>query len=223
MKQQIIDFEFTELFDQIRHLKQAMDNSLQSIGENVELAQSSLTFCQVLLSGKHLSIDQKSSNSTTVEKLDAFNNSFNNAMDAGFGTVVGGVTAVGAWIVVSLVGSASTGTAISALSGVAAYNATLAWFGGGALAAGGAGMSGGIMVLGGIVAAPIIYFAAKGAYAKAEKTKRESDKLKEEIAQLTKLKPQVEKQLKSVVNYLRIIKNLSSTYIKKVHKLKETL
>lgn len=39
--------------------------------------------------------------------------------------------------------TASTGTAIASLSGVAATNATLAWFGGGSLAAGGMGMTGG--------------------------------------------------------------------------------
>ena len=40
-------------------------------------------------------------------------------------------------------GVASTGTAISSLSGAAASNAALAWLGGGALAAGGGGMSAG--------------------------------------------------------------------------------
>ncbi len=40
-------------------------------------------------------------------------------------------------------GTASTGTAISALSGAAASNAALAWLGGGALAAGGGGMAAG--------------------------------------------------------------------------------
>ena len=40
-------------------------------------------------------------------------------------------------------GVASTGTAISALSGAAATNAALAWLGGGALAAGGGGMAAG--------------------------------------------------------------------------------
>lgn len=45
-------------------------------------------------------------------------------------------------------GVASTGTAISALSGAAASNAALAWLGGGALAAGGGGMSAGSTFLG---------------------------------------------------------------------------
>ena len=52
--------------------------------------------------------------------------------------------------------AASTGTAISALSGVAASNATLAFFGGGSLAAGGLGMAGGAAVLGGLVAGPAL-------------------------------------------------------------------
>jgi len=44
-------------------------------------------------------------------------------------------------------GTASTGTAISALSGAAATNAALAWLGGGALAAGGGGMAAGNALL----------------------------------------------------------------------------
>lgn len=55
-----------------------------------------------------------------------------------------------------LLATASTGTAISSLGGVAATNATLAWLGGGSLAAGGYGMAGGMMVLGGIVAGPAL-------------------------------------------------------------------
>ncbi|HMT93619.1 hypothetical protein [uncultured Thiothrix sp.] len=44
-------------------------------------------------------------------------------------------------------GTASTGTAISALGGAAATNAALAWLGGGALAAGGGGMAAGNALL----------------------------------------------------------------------------
>lgn len=55
--------------------------------------------------------------------------------------------------------AASTGTPIAALSGAAAYNATMAAIGGGSLAAGGWGMAGGAMVLGGAVVAPLIAIA----------------------------------------------------------------
>ena len=50
------------------------------------------------------------------------------------------------WVATTF-GTASTGTAISALSGAAATNAALAWLGGGALAAGGGGMAAGHALL----------------------------------------------------------------------------
>lgn len=51
---------------------------------------------------------------------------------------------------VAALATASTGTAISTLSGAAASNAVLAWLGGGSLAAGGGGMAAGAVVLTGI-------------------------------------------------------------------------
>lgn len=75
--------------------------------------------------------------------------------DAESAAVKGGVLAFGAYGGVGLFGTASSGAAISGLSGAAATNATLAWFGGGSLAAGGLGVAGGTAVFGGLVAAPI--------------------------------------------------------------------
>ena len=92
------------------------------------------------------------------------------------GIVTGGVTALGsgglaglaAYGGVGLLGTASTGTAIGTLSGVAATNATLAWLGGGSLAAGGFGMAGGMVVLGGIVAGPVLAVGGMMLASKAE-------------------------------------------------------
>lgn len=50
-----------------------------------------------------------------------------------------------------ILGTASTGTAISTLSGVALSNASLAALGGGAVAAGGVGVAGGTAVVAGAV------------------------------------------------------------------------
>lgn len=76
----------------------------------------------------------------------------------GLGSGLGGGAALafGAYNGTMLLATASTGTAISTLSGVAATNATLAWLGGGSLAAGGGGMALGAMVLGGVVAGPAL-------------------------------------------------------------------
>ncbi|QQW65495.1 glycine zipper family protein [Helicobacter pylori] len=73
------------------------------------------------------------------------------------GSAIGGVLAAyGAYTGVGLFASASTGTAIAGLRGVAATNATLAWLGGGALSVGGLGVVGGMAVLGGLVAGPAL-------------------------------------------------------------------
>lgn len=56
--------------------------------------------------------------------------------------------------------AASTGTAISSLSGAAASNAVLAWLGGGTLAAGGGGVAVGTVVLGAVTATATIGLAA---------------------------------------------------------------
>ena len=83
------------------------------------------------------------------------------------GAVAGGAVAFGAYSAAGAFAAASTGTAIAGLSGAAATNATLAFFGGGALAAGGLGVAGGMAVLGGVVAGPalLILGAVMGAKA----------------------------------------------------------
>ncbi len=73
------------------------------------------------------------------------------AKGAGVGVVTGVATAsmapTAAMWVATTFGTASTGTAISALSGAAATNAALAWLGGGALTAGGGGVVAGQALL----------------------------------------------------------------------------
>lgn len=76
------------------------------------------------------------------------------------GGLAGAMAGFGAYGAVGLLATASTGTAISSLGGIAATNATLAWLGGGSLAAGGLGVAGGTAVLGGIIAAPVIAVTA---------------------------------------------------------------
>lgn len=86
--------------------------------------------------------------------------------------VYGGVMAVAA---------ASTGTPIAALSGAAAYNATMAAIGGGSIAAGGFGMAGGAMVLGGVVAAPIMAIAGWAFASHAEEALSDARKTRTEV------------------------------------------
>ena len=85
------------------------------------------------------------------------------------GAAAGALTGVGAYGSVGFLASASTGTAISTLSGAAAKSATLAWLGGGSLASGGLGMAGGTMVLGGIVTGPALAITGLHLAGKGEK------------------------------------------------------
>lgn len=93
------------------------------------------------------------------------------------GAMAGAITAFGAYGAAGALATASTGTAIASLSGAAATNATLAFFGGGSLAAGGLGIAGGTAVLGGLVAGPalaVLGFVV-GAKASANKDKAYSN------------------------------------------------
>ena len=90
------------------------------------------------------------------------------------GAVGGAIAAFGAYGAAGWLASASTGTAIAALHGAAATNATLAFFGGGAIAAGGYGIAGGMVVLGGIIAAPALAIMGIIVDAKANKEKDEA-------------------------------------------------
>ncbi len=89
-------------------------------------------------------------------------------------------------------GKASTGVAISGLSGAAAKSATLAWLGGGSLAAGGGGVALGGVILGGIAVAPAIFvggfvIARKGTKALTQARQYEAD-VEVKIARIGNLK-----------------------------------
>lgn len=80
--------------------------------------------------------------------------------------------------------SASTGTSIATLSGIAAHNATMAAIGGGSLAAGGLGMAGGTAILGGIVAAPILAVMGKAYANHAEKALEHARETEEKTSEI---------------------------------------
>lgn len=102
--------------------------------------------------------------------------------------VAGAAAAYAVYGGVMALGVASTGTSIASLSGVAAYNATMAAIGGGAISAGGLGMAGGAMVLGAAVAAPILAVAgwAYGSYGAdaLDKARETRDQINEIIPKL---------------------------------------
>ena len=139
----------------------------------------------------------------------------------------GALAGFGAFGGAGLLATASTGTAIGTLSGVAATNATLAWFGGGSLAAGGLGMVGGMAVLGGIVAGPILAIAGGISAAKAETAKHESyanlDKAKASAEEMKIAQVIVEEINQRVEEFIIILKSLKITFEFYLNKLENVI
>jgi hypothetical protein len=92
---------------------------------------------------------------------------FDAAINAGVGAGLGLAASTGAWVLVAHLGAASTGAAISGLAGIAAHNAILAWFGGGALAAGGGGMFLGSLAIGALALLPMVGYSTYKSYKEA--------------------------------------------------------
>ena len=132
---------------------QILDESIKPfIAEFEKLSHVELSESKGLNELQKMVLDQK--NFTELKKLQSLASS----MAGGFasGAMAGAITAFGAYGAAGALATASTGTAIASLSGAAATNATLAFFGGGSLAAGGLGVAGGTAVLGGLVAGPAL-------------------------------------------------------------------
>ena len=111
-----------------------------------------------------------SSGLNELQKLVLDKKSFSDLKDLqGMASSLAGGLAFGVYGAAGVLATASTGTAIASLSGVAATNATLAFFWGGSLAAGGLGMAGGTAVLGGLVAGPALAVLGVVMGAKASK------------------------------------------------------
>lgn len=133
------------------------------------------------------------------------------------GVVMAGAAASAAYSgvlgVATSVGVASTGAAISGLSGAAATNATLAWLGGGALSAGGGGMALGSLVLGGITVGPALaiggfVLAGQGEVA-LTKAMRYKAKVHEAIEKILSIH-EVFQQIKNRINELsNLLKNIN--------------
>jgi hypothetical protein len=199
-------------YDRLFEINDSVNQETENIGKEIEgirilINQSARVLeCLNTCDANELSFDKKIS--VTKQNIKSLNTGYSTVLSAGFGGLVGGCGAAGAWTLVAFAGSASTGTAIGTLSGVAATNATLAWFGGGALAAGGAGMAGGTLVLGGLVFAPLVYFAARGSHKKSAEIEKEVVRVDAEHQKIKDVIPDAEKVAEELFNTANTIKQL---------------
>lgn len=173
------DLYALEFNDFVDHYAALID-SLNALGRKTKQSMTVLRGCQQMLAMPiHFEISSPSAHQfdDTLYQITRYTSGVTNSESSGVvlmqGSTIGGLAAVGSWSLVTMLGSASTGAAISGLYGAAATNATLAWFGGGALAAGGGGVAAGAMTLGAIVAAPLVAFTVYKTHSKASEVEQQ--------------------------------------------------
>jgi TolA-binding protein len=148
---------------------------------------------------------------------------------AGAGAAAGaGVAAMGpsaAMAFATTFGTASTGTAISSLSGAAATNAALAWIGGGAVSAGGGGMAMGstILSLSGPVGWTIggVALAGSALYA-GSKNKRIAQKANQKAKEARKKRGKLETALEETRGLIDLTEKHASGVEEQLRHLRES-
>lgn len=127
----------------------------------------------------------------------------------------GGIAAAGATTtLIGALGTASTGTAIASLNGVAATNAILAWLGGGSLAAGGGGMALGTAVLGTATAGAAVLVAGMIVNFVGCKLSDDANELANQV-------DEEEREVGRVCQLLKRIRNASVTYRVSLEKVED--
>lgn len=171
--------QFNEVCESVEQKKMATNGGLQQLGRLRLQTDSSVMKTYVELANSVHNVSHKAIDFGALAvkgELPTFEDMKVSAYEAtdlvkdGLAAVPAGVLlGYGAVGTVSSLGVASTGAAITGLSGVAATNATLAWLGGGSLAAGGWGVAGGTAVLGGVVLGPVVAVMGLAAASKMNK------------------------------------------------------
>jgi len=121
------------------------------------------------------------------------------------------------------IGVASTGTAIATLSGAAAKNALLAWFGGGSIAAGGGGIALGTAILGGLVVAPVVAIGGFGLKKRGEKALTEAKKIQAELSAGKEKLRIIQNNISYTKEKLKVYEEALTYLMKEVQKLNEKL
>lgn len=146
---------------------------------------------------------------------------------AAAGTAGGALIAFGAYGAAQALACASTGTAIASLSGAAATNATLAFFGGGSIAAGGLGMAGGSAVLSGLVAGPALmvlgFVAGHAAKKELEKACTNRAEALQMASQLDAASLQCEAIRRRTYMFYNLLARLDSYFLPLIYKMEDIL
>ena len=206
-REQSVKREFVNLkLDEITDLKIEAVNTVKLIKKiTSQISIKEREFIEENISHEEYSLEDIENNLTISEDL------INLGKSTFKGVAISGLSTGASWGTVASLGFASTGTAISSLSGAAATNATLAWFGGGSLATGGLGMAGGTAVLGGIVAIPAVLITGLIQYKSSLKKVKELKEKKNEVLENISL-------IYQNITKLNAIEDRCEEYIKSLNK-----
>lgn len=148
-----------------------------------------------------------------IQALNSFNTKYNIIANTMTSSALSLATLSSAWLSVGAIGTASTGAAISGLSGIAASNATLAWFGFGSLASGGLGMAGGQITLVILGVAIMWFLIAYTVHKKANKINDKNDEVLNEMGRLQELLPELKAQATTLDSHCTAINKLTNNYL----------
>lgn len=160
------DLAFQEASERLEATRGRVNDHLAALGRTrLDVSARTLKRVVAVADRVHVGKDQMKEAavrgvSITPETVEEMKRASLTAMDLlGTGATAlgtGALAGVGAFGFAMAFGTASTGTAITSLSGAVATNAAWAWLGGGAVSAGGAGIAGGMMAVSGLVAGPVL-------------------------------------------------------------------
>ena len=196
--------ETTAIMDELGILELNILKSFESFSEIIEKIQNKPEFKEFDKEG----VEIPKYNKENLKKVSIGAGALLGGMSGAAAGTAGGFAAAGATAsAVMALGTASTGTAISTLSGAALTNATLAALGGGSLAVGGGGMALGSAVLSGatlgvgLLVGGIIFNITGG---------KLSAKADEAYSQMK----EAEKNINRICTYLKNLRNVASDYKK---------
>lgn len=189
--------------NQIRHIVQVLSNTSNKHAKS-ELSGFNSTFDVAELKEMETMVQTSLELSTNL----------------GSSAITGALAGFGVYGAVPMIATASTGTAISTLSGAAATNATLAWLGGGSLAAGGFGMAGGMVALGGIVAGPALAIGGFMLASKAEEALTEARAYRAEIDEAIDEMDLITEGLEGLKENAREIRHTLEEMVKRFEKVR---
>jgi hypothetical protein len=202
---------YKRILHQIEITKVRLESQLDTLGKCADAAFAKIREANKILeplqrqSKLHTPTKCEINGLTVLDRSSSLATSYSVAISAAAGSLVGTAIAAGSWTAVSLLGTASTGVAISGLHGVAATNAALAWFGGGSLATSGGGMIAGKLALVNFVFLPAVAFAGVAAHLKASDISDKATEIEAINNKNNELKIELDSRERSISPILGII------------------